>query len=689
MTGNVGIFLTTQQGTTGRVPIAGLTLRFASMLARRIIAVSPDKGFGKQLAMALRVAGGTVDVHHALDSLGHGDLQAALCVLHCDGELTGAARSVLPRLTGDCKAIVVLPRLLLSVVVEIMQSSDRVAGVMVAEDFDGRTLSAMAMRALTGDVFGLEKLVMWGVQVHSQLVGDFHEKSLCMSQISEFAELVGLPRRSRESIEQCLDEMLMNALYDAPVDEQGKPIFVDIPTKTRISLRTEQVVVVQYAYDGRQFAVSVRDAFGSLTRPTVLSVLHKCLHAEQPVDQRIGGAGVGLYLMASSSTAVYFHVAPGVATEVVCTFDLEVPQPRLEQFGFLFEQIEVTERLAASASRAAGAQPVELRRPIAPARAHGLMVASLYLAIAFALVLIGIAAWPRFFGDATRAQIVFTTIPRGATIEVDGRQVGIATTGTLAVDDLEIGHSYAVVARLDGYQPRQVVMQPRDGENQLTLELQPRAPVIEVDSEPTGATIEVGGKPMGRTPLALTSFPPGTQATIVFKRTGSQDATARLKVPGPGERTQLVQQLEISDEMVHVRFVSDPPGAQVIRTDQPTPTADRTYTPVEVLVEANKVQRFMLIMAHHVPLVIPPFTPARGDGVLEKGGTLVEGASLRIEAAAGGKVTVSGAPHCTNLGLPADCTLAPGSYAIEYVDPNQVKATRTVKVVNQDVTVKL
>src|SRR5262249_3272079 len=136
---------------------------------------------------------------------------------------------------------------------------------------------------------------------------------------------------------------------DAPVDQDGKPIFQDVPTRTRIALRTEQVVVVQYAFDGSRFAVSVRDEFGSLDRDTVLRVLHKCLHAEQPVDRRASGAGVGLYLMASSASTVYFHVAPGVATEVVCVFDLEAPQPQLRHFGFFVEQLDTADGLAGPA----------------------------------------------------------------------------------------------------------------------------------------------------------------------------------------------------------------------------------------------------------------------------------------------------------------------------------------------------
>ncbi len=97
---------------------------------------------------------------------------------------------------------------------------------------------------------------------------------------------MGVRRKYREAIESCIDEMLMNALYDAPVDEEGRPIFSEIPTKTRISLRVEQRVVVQYASDGKTFWLSVRDAFGTLDRGTVTRYLHKC-RSEQQIDHRV------------------------------------------------------------------------------------------------------------------------------------------------------------------------------------------------------------------------------------------------------------------------------------------------------------------------------------------------------------------------------------------------------------------
>lgn len=649
------------------------------MLARRIIAVSPDKGFGKQLATALKAAGGTVDLHHRLDELGtHGEIVAALVVVHLEGELSTAAAHLVPRLSGDAKLIAVLPSSNLTAVVDIMQSSDRVAGILIAENFDSRQLSAMATRVIAGDIFGLEKMVSWGTLVHSQLVGDYQEKALCIAQISEFAEMMGVRRKYREAIEQCIDEMLMNALYDAPVDEAGKPIFSEIPIKTRISLRLDQKAVVQYACDGRTFAVSVRDAFGTLERSTVLRYLYKCLHAEQQIDRKAGGAGLGLYLMANSATTVYFNVLPGVATEAVCVFDLESPKVQLERFGFFHEKIDAAGRLAAGTSRKLPTRhPVERRRSSTPppTSQRGL-IAALSVAIIAVLGLAGFIAYPRLFPQQERAPVTFTTIPKGATIEIEGRNEGTAVDGTL-VRELDVGRAYPVVARLDGYEPKTAVVQPQQGGTQVTFELQARAATVLFDTQPSGASVEVDGKPLGTTPLTITTLPPNTSAELAVEKTGYHPAKVKIEVPGPGKELRMVHPLAISDDLARVKLVSEPLGAQVYQNGQ---LLAGVQTPTEVLVEAGKVQRFTLTLPGHVPAIIEPFTPGRGASGIVKTGKLVPGVPLKIEASIGGKLTISGAPHCKELAPPvAECIVAPGSYTVELVVQNH-KFTHQVKV---------
>jgi hypothetical protein len=659
------------------------------VFARRIIAVSSDKAFGKRLAIALQAAGGAVDCYASPGELGEDTLQAALVVLHLDGELAGAALPLIERLTGDTPVIAILPRSDLAALVDVMQASERIAGILVADAFDPHALSAMATRVLAGDIFGLEKVTRWGTQIHTFLVSDYQEKSLCIARLSQFAEEMGLRRKYREAIEQALDEMLMNALYDAPVDEHGQPIFAEIPTKTRISLRIEQKVVVQYACDGKQFAFGVRDAFGTLERATVLRYLHKCLHSEQQIDRKTGGAGLGLYLIASSASEVYFNVLPGVATEAICTLDLEVPKLQLARFGFFFERIDAAGRLASGPSRrlpavkspSATLPAVAPPPPAAPRGLLSLLVAAVLITVGLVVLL----AWPRVF--TKKAAVTFQTTPVGAAIDIDGKPAGTTAGGPLVVKDLEVGRAYPVVARLEGFEPRQVVVQPRGGkDNAIAIDLVALAATVVLDSAPTGASVELDGRPAGATPLTLTTLRPGAAVALVFRKPGYQDAPARLDVPRPGKEVRLIQPLAVSQELARVRLVSEPPGARILQNGQLIPAVT---TPTEVLVEANKPVRFMLTMPRRVPLVIDTFTPTPGAGDIVRGGKLAEGATLRVAASAEGKLDVRRAPHCQDLALPAECTLAPGTYAVQVTLPEGPPITRTVRIGTKDVELDL
>jgi hypothetical protein len=623
-----------------------------TVTARRIVAVSSDEAFGRQLAAALAAGADGVELHPTLDAIEEarsgrasaaggtgepageagraadagggtgepageagraadaGGQGVALYVIH----LTGAPRALWLRVPGTCPVIAVVPGADLAAIVELLQASDRVAAVMTADGFEPHQLRALAARIAGDDVFGLEPVLAPGTEVHSHAIGDYPDKARCLSRIAEFLDEVGAPRKVRAPIEQCIDEMIMNALYDAPVDARGHHVFAQIPTRTRITLRTEHHVAVRYACDGKQFAISVRDAFGTLARATVLGHLDKGLHAEQQVDRKAGGAGLGLYLMVHAATAVGFHVLPGIATEVVCRFDLGAPTLALAQLGFLVQRDRAGLVAAGPARRL-------------PARSR----------------------WrPRL-----RAGVLGAIAVLGALGALFG--LGVLPVGGGAPD-------------------------------------RPPVATVELDSQPTGATVEIDGKPLGSTPLTLTSLAPGGVVSVAFHRTGYRTATTRLEVPAVGERKRLVQPLEVSDDFVRVHFVSSPPGAEIVERGRPA-TVDRTYTPADVFVEAGRVQRFTLTMPRHVPLVLEPFTPARGARGLEKGGDLVEGATLRIEATLAGTITVSGAPHCRDVAPPVDCTLAPGTYEVAYVGPDRglggAPVTHTVTMAGRDALEKL
>jgi hypothetical protein len=386
-----------------------------------------------------------------------------------------------------------------------------------------------------------------------------------------------------------------------------------VPVRTRVAQKLATNVVVQYGFDGKQLAISVRDGFGSIERDTVLRVLNKCLHAAQKIDRKAGGAGVGLYLMVNASSAVYFNVIPNVATEAICVFRIAEVKQQLDAFGFFREAVDVTGQLPTERLPAAALKPTELHRPLGPR----LFAAGAILSVG----LLAVAIW------------------------------------------------YRTTHRPQPPKPP------------------PPPATVELDTKPTGAAVAVDGKPSGETPVTLTTLTPESDITVTFTRKAFKPATIKVHVPRRGERVSRVETLAPSDAFVHVKITSMPSGAQLVDLAKKGASADRTYTPAELDVEAGKEQRFMLTMPNRVPVLIPPFTPQKGQGVIEKSGELKMGVNLHVDSKAGGKFTVEGSDVCKDVDAPGDCTLPAGDYTVDFAGPSGAKQTKPAKLIADDVTV--
>ena len=119
----------------------------------------------------------------------------------------------------------------------------------------------------------------------------------------------------------------MNALYDAPIDASGTPLFHHVDVKERVDKLSPRPVSIRYAVAEDSFAVSVRDRFGRLEKATILRYIEKCLRSSDQIDRKTYGAGLGLYLVANAAASYLVNVAYGIATEVVCTFDRGAKAP--------------------------------------------------------------------------------------------------------------------------------------------------------------------------------------------------------------------------------------------------------------------------------------------------------------------------------------------------------------------------
>ncbi len=196
---------------------------------------------------------------------------------------------------------------------------------LIARDavMDEAELLATTLKMMGHDIFGLEKYLAWGVQVCARRITTYDDKRAAIEQVAEFARRAGCRRSLLGRVEIVLDELLMNALYDAPANESGdRSAFVSraVPGGGPVSERSVQL---SYACDGRFFALSVQDAFGSLERQTILQKLNRAVaHAGTPLRGEQRGAGLGLYFILSSVSRFVANIHPGRATEVICLFDL-------------------------------------------------------------------------------------------------------------------------------------------------------------------------------------------------------------------------------------------------------------------------------------------------------------------------------------------------------------------------------
>lgn len=189
--------------------------------------------------------------------------------------------------------------------------------------FDEDEFISSATKALRGDVFGLQKYFPWGVTTFSMVVKNSKEKSKAIEIMMRYAQLAGVRGPVRDRIQLVCDELMMNALYHAPVDDQGKELYRDKSPKELAQMDNVSEIQVQYGCSGRYFGVSVRDGGGSLSRARALDYLRRAKTGHH-IESKTTGAGLGLVSVLSSVSKLIFNMEPEYSTEVIGLFDMEL-----------------------------------------------------------------------------------------------------------------------------------------------------------------------------------------------------------------------------------------------------------------------------------------------------------------------------------------------------------------------------
>ncbi len=136
-------------------------------------------------------------------------------------------------------------------------------------------------------------------------------------EVETFARQAGVPERFVPLLRTVTDELVANALFDAPVDGAGKPRFRHLPRTASVELAPQEGIDLRIGWVDRRLFIRATDPFGSLPARAVVEHLGRGLR--QGADQisgKPGGAGLGLYFIFSSLTALAVRIVRGQRTEV-------------------------------------------------------------------------------------------------------------------------------------------------------------------------------------------------------------------------------------------------------------------------------------------------------------------------------------------------------------------------------------
>jgi hypothetical protein len=189
---------------------------------------------------------------------------------------------------------------------------------LIGDPASSRELGITSEKLVSGDLFGLEKYLAPGTRVGERAINGEAGKRAAIAEVCAWAESAGARRPIVHRLASVVDELLMNAMIDAPRESQ--PTLAYIPGGTIDPL--QQRAVLRWGSDGTQLAVSVTDGFGALRQRDVIDHVRRARDEHGRPNPDDPGAGLGLYLVLANVASLIVNVDPNRRTEVICLFDL-------------------------------------------------------------------------------------------------------------------------------------------------------------------------------------------------------------------------------------------------------------------------------------------------------------------------------------------------------------------------------
>ena len=160
------------------------------------------------------------------------------------------------------------------------------------------------------------------------------ERDRVVAEVGDVVLRVGGDADTAERVAGVAHELLVNAMYEAPVDAYGRPRYAGDRTRD-LALDEAERPALRLVTDGVVLAVEVADPFGGLERAHVFDRIARGLAAEaaapevdddagaDPASHSASGAGTGMVRLYRDSAVLLVDVLRGQATRVISLHALD------------------------------------------------------------------------------------------------------------------------------------------------------------------------------------------------------------------------------------------------------------------------------------------------------------------------------------------------------------------------------
>jgi hypothetical protein len=179
----------------------------------------------------------------------------------------------------------------------------------------------LVVAALTPAPFGIGRYFPKGTPTQKINLRRSSHKNAAVEALNSFLTKRGVTSRLAQLAAQATDELIMNAVFDAPIDAEGRQFRRELDRNSDFELRPEPGVDIEIACTNDYSGISVADTYGSFKRTLLMNLLKKDYQERAYVvkgEER--GAGLGVHGLIQSGLSILFVCKAGFRTEVMVFF---------------------------------------------------------------------------------------------------------------------------------------------------------------------------------------------------------------------------------------------------------------------------------------------------------------------------------------------------------------------------------